>query len=59
MRQINHEDSIKILHVADLHIGSAMAVSKRVGRNNDLTAVTWLALENVIDLALKKNVASL
>lgn len=56
MRQINHDDSIKILHVADLHIGSAMAVGKRVGRDKDLTAATWLALENVIDLALEKNV---
>ena len=56
MRQITHNNSIKILHVADLHIGSAMAVGKRVGRNNDLIAATWFALENVIDLALKKNV---
>ena len=56
MRQINHDDSIKILHVAGLHIGSAMAIGKRVGRDKDLTAATWLALENIIDLALEKNV---
>ena len=56
MRQIAHENPIRVLHMADLHIGSAMAVGRRVGREEDLIAATWDALENIIDLALKQEV---
>jgi len=56
MRQIAHDNPIRILHMADLHIGSGMAVGKRVGREDDLTAATWMALDNIIDLALEEEV---
>ena len=56
MRQIAHENPIRILHMADLHIGSGMAVGRRVGREEDLTAATWIALDNAIDLALEQEV---
>ena len=56
MRQIAHDDPIRILHMADLHIGSGMAVGRRVGREEDLTAATWFALDNIIDLALEQEV---
>jgi len=42
--------------MADLHIGSGMAVGRRVGREEDLTAATWFALDKIIDLALEKEV---
>ncbi len=56
MRQIAHDNPIRILHMADLHIGSGMAVGRRVGREEDLTAATWFALDKIIDLALEKEV---
>jgi DNA repair exonuclease SbcCD nuclease subunit len=56
MRQITHDNPIRILHTADLHIGSGMAVGRRVGREEDLTAATWHALDNIIDLALEEEV---
>ena len=56
MRQIAHDNPIRILHMADLHIGSGMAVGRRVDREEDLTAATWNALDNIIDLALKQEV---
>ena len=55
-RQIVHENDILLLHMADLHIGSGMAVGRRVGREEDLTAATWMALDNIIDLALEEEV---
>jgi len=55
-RQITHDRDIRLLHMADLHIGSGMAVSRRVGREEDLTAATWMALEKIIDLALEQEV---
>ncbi len=56
MRQITHDNPIRILHMADLHIGSGLAVFRRVGREEDLTAATRHALDNIIDLALKEKV---
>ena len=56
MREIAHDNPIRILHMADLHIGSGMAVGRRVGREEDLTAATWIALDNIIDLALDQEV---
>jgi len=55
-RQITHDRDIRLLHMADLHIGSGMAVGRRVGREEDLTEATWIALDNIIDLALEQEV---
>ncbi len=43
-----------LVHSADLHLGSGMAVAKRLGREDDLQGVTYEALQNLVSLCQER-----
>lgn len=48
--RIERAQPFTLVHSADLHLGSAMAVADRLGRADDLKSASYEALEHLVDL---------
>lgn len=47
---LKEESAFRLVHSADLHLGSGMAVARRLGREDDFKRATYEALQNLVSL---------